>query len=183
VVGEEAKLLDVVDERHRRRGLVREEPQRLEALARREEPVLGLVGPDDANRGADAVDERDDEPVPVPRPRAAAVQLRAVDEDLGREAAPGLVVREQEAALDLELRVEERRDVGERHPRRERLVAERPADGGLRLEPARRRLDELDRHVLEAERVADALAHRLEDLVGVEPLREARRDAQQLLER
>jgi hypothetical protein len=52
-----------------------------------------------------------------------------------------------------------------------------------RAEAAGRRLDELDRDVLEAERVADALAHRLEDLPRVEGLGKPRGDAEQLLER
>src|SRR2546421_267786 len=86
------------------------------------------------------------------------------------------------SATAVALRVEERSDVGERHRRRERLVAERPAHGRLRLEPAGAGFGELDRDVLEAERVADALAHGLEDLVGVEGLREPRGDAKQLLE-
>src|SRR3712207_6914548 len=50
-----------------RSGRVREQAQRLEPLPRREQPVVRVVDPDEPDRLAAAVEERDQQPVPVPR--------------------------------------------------------------------------------------------------------------------
>ena len=71
------------------------------------EPVLGLVGPDDADELARAVVQRDDEPVVVPGQRAAAVARRLVGGALDAQPRARLVAGQQEAALDLELGVEQ----------------------------------------------------------------------------
>ena len=70
VIRQEPELRELVRGRERRRRLVREDPQRLQALLARQEPVARLVGPDDADHAAVRVAERDDEPVVVPRVRA-----------------------------------------------------------------------------------------------------------------
>ena len=73
VVGEEAQLASGAPTRHDRRGrLVREDAQRLELPARRQQPVVRLVGPEDPDHLARAVVQRDEQPVAVPRPRARA---------------------------------------------------------------------------------------------------------------
>ena len=90
---------------------------------------------------------------------------------------------EQEAALDLELRVEQALDLGERHRGVHGRVVDVPPVRGPRPEDARVGLGQVDADVLEAERRVDAVADRLQDLVDREGLGEARGHLKQLLER
>jgi hypothetical protein len=57
----------------RRRGLVPEQPQRLEAGPLRNQAIGGVVDPDEAGDAAVIAAPRSDEPVAVPRARAEAV--------------------------------------------------------------------------------------------------------------
>ena len=183
MLGEEPDLLEAPRRVERRGGLVREDPQRLHELPRRDEPVLGIVGPDDGDHLALAVEERDDEPVPVPGPGATAVHHRPVHAVAGREPQHRLLVREQVAALDLERRVEKGREL----PHRERSVlgqlVERPAGRRTRDEHPRPGVGELNRDLPEPQRVPDPLAGRLEDRLDRRRLGEPRRHLQELAKR
>ena len=183
VLGEELHLLEGGRHRDRRGGLVGEHPQRLQAIGRGDEPVLGLVGPDDADQLARAVVQRDDEPVVVPGQRAGAVARRLVGGALDAEPRARLIAGQQEAALDLELGVEQA-------PQRPQVAAlggrdllGRPPHHRARHRALRGVVDELDGDVVEAQRGADAGADLLEDRVDRHRLGQARGDAQQLLER
>ena len=118
----------------------------------------------------------------VPRARTAPVALRRVQERLARDALLRRRVRHEEAALDLELVVEQRGEVVEEElPRHDAPVL--PADGGPRRDPPGLQVGRDDHDVLEAERVADADADALHDRVRARVRRQARRHREQLLER
>ena len=98
VVGQEAHLLELLGGVQRRRRLVREHTQRLQALGRRHQPVLRVVGPDEAHLVAASVVQRHEQPVMVPGVRPAAVALRAVLDVVGVDPCPCRVVRDEVAA-------------------------------------------------------------------------------------
>ena len=88
VIGEEPQLAQVATGDQCGRGVVGEDPQRLQPVGGRYEPVRGVVDPEDPEQRTPTILERHDQPVPVPCPGPAAVELRWVDVDLFRE--PGL---------------------------------------------------------------------------------------------
>src|SRR6266536_915439 len=181
VVGEEAQLAHVRRGHDRRSRLVREHAKSLKLVAGGKQAVVWLVGPEDADHLAETVVQRDEQPVVLPRPRAAPVLLGHVRLPGERQPARRLVVREQVAALDLEHGVEQPFDVAQEH-RLALRVLDLPAHGGARIEPplavAKRRED-----VLESERVAYAGTHRAQDLVGDRLCGQPRRHGEQPLER
>ena len=133
---------------------------------------------------AGAVVERDDEAVAVPCPRAAAVARGRVDRvQLRGQQRDRLVVLEQRAALlhHAPARTAARRVPATRAPAGE--VARLPADRGERPQRRVLALGQRDHHLGEPERVADAGAHRAQDLGGGLPRPDLRRDAQQVLHR
>ena len=107
VVGEEAGLGELGRDGQRLHRVVREHPQRLEPLVRREHAVARLVGPDDTDDRTLLVAERDDQPVVVPGSRPASVANRLVDDLAAADPALGLIARDEVAAGDLEARLEE----------------------------------------------------------------------------
>ena len=115
MVGEEAHLLELFRRVQGGRRLVREHAQRLQALGGRHEAVLRVVRPDEAHRLAVAFVQRHEQPVMVPRVRPATVALRAVLDVIGVDPRAGLVVRDEIAARDLEVRIEQRAHRVERH--------------------------------------------------------------------
>src|SRR6266567_8470581 len=153
VVREKPQLVHLLGADDRNAGLVREDAQGLELLARRQQPVLRLVRPQHPDDLALPVAQRDQQPVVVPRTRAYAVSLRGVDERVFGHPSLRLVVRQQEATLDLERRIEERLYVLEKD-RAGYHVGEIPADRRARLQQAAETVDERSRHVLKAERIA-----------------------------
>ena len=185
MIGEEAQLLQVRGGDDRRGGLVREDAQRLQLLARREQPVVRLVGPEEpdhvARRRRAAARAASAGPTRAGRARcAASVQ----DRRRARCARSRLVVRQQEAAFDLELRVEQRLDVVEEDaPASATLSSSQPtaargsSRAGLRVDRA------ATSDVLEAERVADADAdaRRISSALGSRSDRDE--TVEQLLER
>ena len=177
VVGEEAQLALVRRGDDRGGGLVREDAQRLQLLARRQQPVFGLVGPDEADHGACAVVQRDEQPVAVPRARPAAVQLRDVRPAVVRERA--LAPRRSGAGSSPPSRTPDRAAARRRRATNAEVGAapsspSRPAARALepRRSPGR---SAAASDVLEAERVADAAADGAQDLVG-DAARPSRRD-------
>lgn len=163
----------------RRVRLVGERAQHLQPLAGGEQPIFGVVGPEVPAELAGAVVQRHEQPVPVPRPRAAAVPRRRVE--AGRRSRERLLGREQVAAAALEAWLEERRDLLDR----EREV-ERPAFGAA---DARARPEDPgvvgDRHDddAEAERASYCVRDCAEQLVGIAgELVQPRRDVEELRE-
>jgi hypothetical protein len=183
VVGKEPQLVLVRRGDDRGGCLVREDAERLQLLLRREETILRLVGPDQADHLAGGVAQRHDEPVPVPRARPLAVAVGGVRDLLPVDAALRLLAREQEAACDLEFRVEECRHVADARGRPHRLPVDPPPHRRARLQHARLAVDELGGDVFEAERIANAATDVAQDLVGDGLGGEARGDLEQLLER
>ena len=167
------------DDRHGR--LVGEHRQRLEPRAGGQQAILGIVGPDATDHVAGAVAQRDEQPVVVPRERAAAVELRDEAHVQGRQLARRLA-REQVAAADLEGRVEQRFD-GRRGNRPVRLLPRRPADARARSQRSRLGVDELDHDLGEPEGAHHAGAHRLEDQLHRVLAGKLGGHGQQLLER
>jgi hypothetical protein len=158
VVGEEAQLTEVAS-RHQRGGcVVGEDSQRLQAVGRRHETVGGVVDPDDPEQRTLAVLQRDDQPVAVPRPRPAAVELRRVDVDVPLEPGPRLLVGEDVAAFPQKDLVEQRLDLSDAHGLALAHLPESPPRGRLRHECARLRVDERGADVAEVEGVPDARA-------------------------
>ena len=83
------RVLDLLELRRvleRGRRLVRERPQDLQPLGVGPQPVGRVVGPDVADAPAAPVVQRDEQPVVLPRVRAAAVALRVVARRAGRGA-------------------------------------------------------------------------------------------------
>ncbi len=78
VIGEEPQLAQVRRRDDRSSRLVREDAHCLQRVARRKQPVLRLVGPEHADHLAEAVVQRDEQPVVIPRPWPAPVQRRRV---------------------------------------------------------------------------------------------------------
>ena len=156
MVGEEAHLLELLRGVERRRRLVREDAQRLQPLRRRDEPVLRVVRPDEAHLLAVPVVERHEQPVVVPGVRAAAVALRAVLDVIRVDALARRLVRHEVAAGDFERRVEERPHRIERHRAQHGRVVRLPTGRRARAQQSGLHVDELDRHLLEAERGVDA---------------------------
>ena len=98
-----------------------------------------------------------------------------------RQPRPGLVVRDQVAALDLEARIEQRLEPPAAERRAERLaVAARLGAGHVEVG---RGVVQLDGDLAEAERAADAFADRVEHLAHRAGLGHARGDLEQALER
>src|SRR5262249_8994841 len=93
------------------------------------------------------------------------VQLRRNNVDIGHETRARLRVREQEAALALELRIEEGFDLSDGHPRAREHLVEAPAGDSLRHEQAGVGIDERGADVVELERSADPAADAAEDLI------------------
>jgi hypothetical protein len=108
VGGEVAQVLELAGRLDGADRLVGERAQGLEALGLRHEAVLGLVDPHDPGERAVAVVQRHDQPVVLPRLRAAAVAPPAMDVvQLGRGEELGLLAGEQHAALVLVLRAQQ----------------------------------------------------------------------------
>jgi hypothetical protein len=149
VVGQEAQLAEMPSRDECGGGVVREDPQRLEPVGRRHEPVARVVDPDDPEQRAAAVAERDDQPVAVPGPRSASVELRRVDVDVAREPLPRLVVGEEVATLPLELVVEQRLDLRDADRRALPQLVELPAGRRVRHDALGGRVVRLRRDVLE----------------------------------
>ena len=156
------------------------------AVGGREQPVARVVDPDDAEHRAVAVVQRHEQPVPVPRPRAAAVQLGRVRRRVaGRAAQRACVVRQQEAALDARTpgraAARSRRD-GRARPREQLL--EPPAGGGARHERARssgRRARRRRCRSPSASRMPPQTRRRISSVDGLAG--DPRRHVEQLLER
>jgi hypothetical protein len=150
--GERARKLE------RCRGVVGEHAQDAQLLLRRQEPILGIVRPDEADRLAVLGAQRRDEPVAVPRPRPAAVHARLIVR-LCVAALHGIGERQQVTAFDLEPLVGEAVEVRARELRAQGRFARRPAgERGGRESAA---VVEEDPDAVEAERARDALRDRL----------------------
>ena len=101
VVGEVAQLAQARGGLEHGRGLVGEDPERLQGLDAREQPVARVLDPDQAQQLARRGAQRYEEAVVLPRPRAAARPLRrAAEIDPGGDR--GALRGEQEAAVALE---------------------------------------------------------------------------------
>ena len=164
VVGEEPQFPEMPAGDERSGRIVGEDPERLEAVGRRHEPVGGVVHPDDPEQRPLSVLERNEQPVPVPRPRPVAVELRRVDVDVDAEPCPRLLVREEIAALPQEHLVQQGLRLGEGHGLASEHVLELPARGRLGHERAGLRVDERTADVPEVEGFADSSAHLAQDL-------------------
>jgi hypothetical protein len=158
--------------------LVGEHPQDAELLRGRQQPVGRVVGPDEADRVAGLASKRDDQPVPVPGPRPAAVQLGFVVRP-GLEPLVRLLARKQVAALGLEPRIEQAVQRGHRQP-----------DGDLLAAPAARRsrdkavaFAEEQGDPLEREGAPDSLRDGFEHLLRRQDRAQPRRDLVEVLER
>ena len=119
----------------------------------------------------------------VPGQRPGAVARGLVAGALDPQARARLLVGQQEAALDLEGRVEQAVEHREVAALRRLDLLHRPADDRTRDRAPRRLVDELDGHALEPERGADALADREQQAVDRDLLVEVGRHAQHVLER
>src|SRR5437763_16299537 len=97
----------------------------------------------------------------VPRMRAAPVQLRLVDDLSRREALAGDVVRDQEAAGELVLGIEQRPDLGEGEVLLEQPVCVGPSGGGAGHERHYIVREEVGTHLLVAKRVRDPVTQRM----------------------
>ena len=102
----------------------------------------------------------------VPCVRTAPVQLGLVDDLARRHAVPGDLVRDEEAAGNLELGVEQRRDLGEGEILGQQAVGAGPPCCGPGHERQPVVGEEVDAHFLETECVRDPVAHGLQDRVG-----------------
>ena len=140
---------------------------------RRQEPVVRLVGPEDPDHVASPVVQGDEQPVVVPRPRPAPVQLRHVQPPAEGDAAFRLGVRHEIAAFDLERRVEQPFDLGKEDLAGPSDLLEPPADCGARLEARGLRIAQRREHVFESQCVTNAGADRAQDLVHARLGREA----------
>ncbi len=176
-------VLDLLELRRlleRGRRLVGERAEDLQAIRVGPEPVGGVVGPDVADAARTAVVEGHEQPVVLPGVRAAAVELRAVPGRSIGQDPPCLVVREQEAALDLELRLQQlfelvrsERDAGV-------LVVLEPDGGGGAVTALA--VQQLHGDLVETECVRDGTAHLREQRIGVACLVQASRHLEQALE-
>jgi hypothetical protein len=90
-----------------RDGLVREQPQCLQAGPGGQHAVARIVHPDHSHATI-ALHQRDDQPVMRPGVRPAAGRLRAVEELVDPEPVLRNLRRQQVAAGDLEVLAEER---------------------------------------------------------------------------
>ena len=159
-------MLELAGPVDRGRGLVREHAQRLQPFAGGQQPVGRLVHPDVAGQALVAIAERDEQPVVVPGPPAAAVQLRAVHDAAGLRQTPLCVIRgEEEAALDLEGGVEERAQEIHRELLVQDCVPDRQAGRRVRAQQPGFVVEQLYGDPLEAERRRDAVRDLLQDLV------------------
>ena len=165
----------------RRAGLVREGAERLEPLARRQERVLGVVGPDEAEKLASTVEERHDQPVPVPGSWPEAVANRRVAR-VPRRVGDGDLAREEEAALDLVVGIEESPRLGRADREVERGIGQAPARSTARHEPAGTVGGGGD-DLLEAECLLDPPRDRAEHRLDGLELGQPRRDLEQVDER
>ena len=162
--------------------LVGEQPQRLEACAGGQQPIARVIHPDQAERAALRLGQRHEQPVARPRVRAAAVQLRAEVDRVAPEALLGHLGRNEVTAGHLELVREQRRKRLERDAVVHGIRLHVPAGGGVRGERSPARGRQLDHDLVEPERVADAVADGLEDLVRVLRLGQPRGDLEDALE-
>ena len=183
VVGQELHLLELRGGVQRGRRLVGEHAQGLQAGRRRHQQVDRVIRPDQSDQLTAAPVQRHDQPVVVPGVRALTAALRAVRVGLGPHACAGLFTGQQIAALRLELRHQQHRDLRQREAAVDGRVVELPPVGGARLEVAGVGVGQVDRDRLEPQRVVDAVADRLQDRVDRERLGQPRGHPQQLLER
>ena len=183
VGGEVAQAVELARRLDRAHRLVRERAQRLQLSVGGQQAVLGVVDPDHAEEPAVAVVQRHDEPVVVPGARPAAVVDRGVDAvDLGRRAALGLGGVHHDAAVGQEGGVEQRRQDVERERREARDLLGREADARERHKVPAGVVGEEHHHLLEAERLADAVADGVEHLLRRVAARELGGHAQEVLD-
>ena len=173
--------LELPRELERRRDLVGEHPEHLKALAAREQPVDRIVDPDEPDELPLPAEERNDEPVVVPRVRPAAVEHRAVRRRPAH-ARVALLAGEQVAPFDLELRIEERIDVANVEIEPERLVVAPPARSRA-CDERTVRIGKLNRDLVEAERAADVVADELQHRVDRDAAGQMGGDLDEPLER
>ncbi len=121
--------------------------------------------------------------MPVPGPRPAPVQLGGENVDVGRETRIRLGVREEEAALTLELLVEERLDLRDGHARAREHLSETPAGHGAWHERSRVGVDERGTDVVEVEGGVNPAADAAQNLVGRRLPGDPRRHVEELFER
>ena len=182
-LGEVAHLRERAGGLDRADGVVGEGAQRAQLVDPRQQQVDRVVGPQEAQQRAGAVAQRDHQPVVVPRVRAAAVVARGVDgrhARLGGQRARRLGVEQHAALLD-ELGRDHALDGAGREAAEARDEVEAHAGGGQ--QPPVARLVEEDAGQLEAERVADPLAHGAQHLAARAARGQLGRDAQQVLDR
>ena len=183
VGGEVAQAVELARRLDRAHRLVRERAQRLQLSVAGQQAVLGVVDPDHAEEPAVAVVHHHEEPVVVPGARPAAVVDRGVDVvHGGRRAALGLGGVHHDAAVGQEGGVEQRRQRVERDRREARDLLGGEADAGERREVPAGVVGEEDHHLLEAERLTDAVADGIEHLLRRVAPRELRGDAQEVLD-
>src|SRR3954452_7019343 len=114
--------------------------------------------------------------------RTASVQLRLVDHLARGDALPRNLVRDEEAAGNLELGVEQRGDLQEREALGQQALGPGPPRCGSGHQRDRVVGEQVDADFLEAECVRDPVAHGLQDRVRGERLRQPRGDVHQLLQ-
>ena len=178
------RVLDLLELRgllERGRRLVREGAEDLQAVGVGAQPVDRIVGPDVADPARAAIVQRHEQPVVLPRVRPAAVELRAIARLAVRKDLARLLVREQEAALDLELRPQQLLELVGRERGTDVLVVPEPDRGSCAVDALV--VQQLHRDLVEAERLRDRVAHLDEQHVGVPRLVQAGRDVEQPFER
>src|SRR2546423_1231829 len=104
-------------------------------------------------RATAAARERHDQPVPVPGPRAAPVELRRIHLDVRREPRPRLVVREEVAPFPQEQVVEQGLYLRHADLLAAQQLLELPARARVWHDGAALRVDERRADVAEVERV------------------------------
>ena len=177
-------ILDLLELRgllERGRRLVRKGAQDLQPVGVGAQPVDRIVGPDVADPAGAAVVQRHEQPVVLPRVGPASVELRAIARLTVGQDLPSLLVREQEAALDLVLRPQQLLEL---------VGCERGADVLAVPEPDRSScavvalvVQQLHGDLVEPERLRDGVAHLDEQHLRVPRLVQAGRDVEQTLER
>ena len=132
MIGEELRLGELRGDGKGLHCVVREDPERLQDVVVGQQPVARLVGPEHAADFVVGAVEGHDEPMMVPGEGPFPVQDGLVDDLLPPDPALGLLGRNEIAARDLELGVEEPCDDGAARdrpsPRRPRASRPRPPD-------------------------------------------------------